>query len=365
MEIFKDFGMSTEIKNIINGQKEEAIEKINKVDLEDEFTSYGQEVDLEEVTTETTEDNNINFNIDEKIEKIEDEFALYKKTLEDEFGTIKDEITEDEFNSAPQEYMNENSNEFNEFKKDYNLESKKEELVFNFNKDKYIDAMQAFTEYMPINLSIDRYIPTTFTSLIDSENSEATIVIEKLGNHMIAMIHNLTKRPVPAMLNENRQPVIRWEDSLQNYMERLSDEITLRYSLEYDEFKIMKKIIILENMNEKVDLNQNETYITRQEVVDSLLNKYESIIDLTANNCSINFTEKGKKYSLNISGLGHNANLNSPWTEEIRSKIMFMREKQILLTGRAANSQIVSTLKETYRFNILNEGQLKNLAIEI
>lgn len=231
--------------------------------------------------------------------------------------------------------------------------------------DKYLSAVHRFTEYMPLNLSIDRYIPSHFESLVDYNSNTQTIVIEKLQSNIISMIHNLRKRPVPAMLNENRKPVIKWEGTFTEFMESLEEELTLRLDLEEGEFKAMKKIIIVENMNEKVDLNQNETYITRQEVFDLLLNKYDSIIDLTESNCSINFTEGSKKYSLNIGGLGYGCDLNSSWLEEIRYKIEFLRPRQILLTGIASRPEIVNILKDEYRFNIVNDDEIRSLAIEI
>lgn len=231
--------------------------------------------------------------------------------------------------------------------------------------DKYLSAVHRFTDYMPLNLSIDRYIPSDYKSLVDYNSNTQTIVIEKLQSNIISMIHNLRKRPVPAMLNENRKPIVKWEGTFTEYMESLEEELTLRLDLEEGEFKAMKKIIIVENMNEKVDLNQNETYITRQEAFDSLLNKYDSIIDLTESNCSINFTEGSKKYSLNIGGLGYGCDLNSSWLEEIKYKIEFLRPRQILLTGIASSPEIVNILKDEYTFNIVNDDEIRSLAIEI
>lgn len=230
--------------------------------------------------------------------------------------------------------------------------------------DKYLSAIHRFTEYMPLNLSIDRHIPSNFESLVDYNSDEQTIVIEKLQSNIIPMLHNFAKRPVPAML-ENKQPVIKWEGNLNEFIDTLEEELTLRLGLEDGEFKAMKKIIIVENMNEKVDLYQNETYITRQDVFDLLLNKYDSIIDLTESNCSINFVEGSKKYNLNIGGLGYGCDLNSSWIEEIKYKIEFLRPRQILLTGIASNSEIVRVLKDEFGFNIVNDGELRSLAIEI
>lgn len=230
--------------------------------------------------------------------------------------------------------------------------------------DKYLSAVHRFTEYMPLNLSIDRYIPSDFESLVDYNSDTLTIVIEKLQSNIISMVHNFAKKPIPAMV-ENKKPVVKWEGTLNEFMETLEEELTLRLGIEEGDFKAIKKIIIVENMNEKVDLNQNEIYITRQEAFDSLLNKYDSIIDLTESNCSINFTEGSKKYSLNIGGLGYGCDLNSSWLEEIKYKIEFLRPRQILLTGIASSPEIVNILKDEYMFNIVNDGEIRSLAIEI
>lgn len=258
-----------------------------------------------------------------------------------------------------------------EFTFDDSESSEEEPVVFtgipslgNSETDKYLSAIHRFTEYMPLNLSIDRHIPSSFESLVDYNTDEQTIVIEKLGSNIIPMVHNFAKKPVPAML-ENKKPVIKWEGAFNEFVENLEEELTLRLGLEEGDFKAMKKIIIVENMNEKVDLNQNEIYITRQDAFDLLLNKYDSIIDLTESNCSINFVEGSKKYNLNIGGLGYGCDLNSSWVEEIKYKIEFLRSRQILLTGIASNSEIVRILKDEFGFNIVNDGEIRSLAIEI
>lgn len=230
--------------------------------------------------------------------------------------------------------------------------------AITMGRDRYLNAIHAFTEYMPINLSIDRYIGSEFNSLTSVDN-EPIIVIEKLQSNMICMIHNLRKKPVPAILNESRQPVIKLEGSLRDYVQMLEEEVTLIHGLDSEEFINMKKIIILENMNEKIDLNQNEVYITRQEALESLLNKYESVIDLTSDNCSVNFKEDGKKYSLNIGGLGYNSCEGGSWPTVIREKIIFIRDREILLTGLAADNQIVEYLKEIHGFKIANDTNEK------
>ena len=239
-------------------------------------------------------------------------------------------------------------------------------IDIGMGQDRYINAMHAFVDYMPINLSVDRYIPTKFESLIDLDSDLPTIVIEKLENTMIALIHNLRKKPLPAIPTENRQPGIKWNGTIQEFMNKLEESITFTHGFDEEEFKAMKKIIIVENMSEKTDLDQNEVYVERKDVVESLLNKYNSIIDLTADNCSINFKENGKKYSFNIGGLGFNSNLNKGWIEEIRSKIVFMKNNEILLTGIAASPTVVNILKTSYTFNIVNEAnEIKSLAAEI
>lgn len=325
-----------------------------KFDFEDEFREIVEKTYVTENKTTSEfsfdDENTVAANTSTEEIKFEDE-VVNNTTLEVENKITHEFSFDDEENSGDEEL------EIKEFPGIPPLGS-------NIETDKYLSAIHRFTEYMPLNLSIDRHIPSNFESLVDYNSDEQTIVIEKLQSNIIPMLHNFAKRPVPAML-ENKQPVIKWEGNINEFIDTLEEELTLRLGLEDGEFKAMKKIIIVENMNEKVDLYQNETYITRQDVFDLLLNKYDSIIDLTESNCSINFVEGSKKYNLNIGGLGYGCDLNSSWIEEIKYKIEFLRPRQILLTGIASNSEIVRVLKDEFGFNIVNDGELRSLAIEI
>ena len=346
---------------------------VGEVKSEDLFGEYNFGSKVEEPRMESSfEGNNFGSTVGEP--RIESSFPgnnfgstseeprMESSSVESDFGTT----VEDDINTFSNPFTNKDDDLFKNLGSDI--------IDIGMGQDRYINAMHAFVDYMPINLSVDRYIPTKFESLIDLDSDLPTIVIEKIENMMIALIHNLRKKPLPAISTGSKNPAVKWNGTIQEFMNKLEESITFTHGFDAEEFKAMKKIIIVENMTDKTDLGQNEVYVERKDVVDSLLNKYNSIIDLTADNCSINFKENGKKYSFNIGGLGCKY-LNKEWAEEIRSKIVFMKNNEILLTGIAASDKVFGKLKTEHGFNIVNEAnetnktnktsEIKSLAAEI
>ena len=320
---------------------------MEKISLKDSLLNGGMKDLLEECKiNKETSDINIEGNPFSENEAKMNPFEFEEENM---FET-KDEEEENPFDRSInlESMCDSNEEEINIFEQSIGLE--KVTSASSGGSNRYINAMSAFIDYKPISLSIDRYVDEEYNSITYLSN-EPVIVIEKLQSNMISMIHNLYKRVVPAML-ENKSPIITWKDSIKEYVNALEEEITLRQNLDEEEFRSIKKLIILEDMNDKMDLNQNEEYISRQDVLNLLLNKYDSIVDLTNSNCSIHFKDDGNKYSFNIGGLGYDCSLSSNWSEEIKGKIKFIRNNKIMLFGLAASNDIVESLRDVYGFDV-------------
>ena len=204
----EDFSFGEELEKIINSQQEAAKEVISETLDNDPFA---------EVIFDTTVQVESN---------IENETINLDTNLfgEDPFQDTEDTKTEDLFQDTEDIKIEDTKTEDlfgNDIFEDniFTSEGSVGEVDFGFGQDRYINAMHAFVDYMPINLNVDRDIPSHFESLVDLDSDLPTIVIEKLPNKMIALIHNLRKRPLPAIPTENRQPVVAWNGTIQEFVQ--------------------------------------------------------------------------------------------------------------------------------------------------
>lgn len=223
-------------------------------------------------------------------------------------------------------------------------------------EDIKVNLFKALSEYFPMNMRLDRISAKEFNE------TKKGIVIEKLGEEIIA-VENLGF--IPFYVKGEKENLTVRENSLDNYMEWLKNDVIKRYNngITTEEFDKIEKLIIIEDESEIVELNSNETYISRAEALDRLSKKYDVVIDLTMNNCHIKFNDNNVNCSIDVEGLGYKIASSTDWVEEISTKLNCFKNKKMIFLGIAGKEKLLKELNE--KFNIETKRNFESLAWEM
>lgn len=228
--------------------------------------------------------------------------------------------------------------------------------LIDVEEDIKVNIFKSLSEYFPMTMRLDK------NSAKEISVSKKGIVIEKLGEEIIA-VENLGF--IPFYVKGEKENLVVRENNLTNYIEWLKNDVIKRYNngITIEEFDKIEKLIIVENASEMLELNSNETYITRAEALDRLAQKYDVVIDLTMNNCHIKFNDNNVSCSIDVEGLGYKIASSTDWAEEISNKLSCFKNRNIIFLGIAGNEKLLKELNE--KFNIESKRNFESLAWEI